>query len=86
MTKITAMEQKRKKLKMGPARFYAAARKPPSDSLLPIFDKSHTRNAMARFNQVDFNSKTEKAKAFSRILKNAKKFRINIDEFMKRKP
>lgn len=86
MTKITAMERKRKKLKKGPAQFYAAPRRPPSDSMLPLFDKSHTRNAMARFNQTDFKSKAEKVKAFNRIMKSAKKFKIDIDEFKKRKP
>ncbi|MBW2969157.1 hypothetical protein KY314_03500 [Candidatus Woesearchaeota archaeon] len=86
MAKITAMEKKRKKLRKGPAQFYAAPRKPPSDSMLPIFDKKHTRNAMARFNQTDFRSKTEKKTAYSKIIKSAKKFKIDIEDFKKRKP
>lgn len=86
MAKITAMEEKRKKLKLSPARFYAAARSPPSDSMLPVFDKSHARNAMARFNQVDFRSRNEKKTAFNRIMKAAKKFKIDIEEFKKRRP
>ncbi|MBN1645095.1 hypothetical protein JW851_03590 [Candidatus Woesearchaeota archaeon] len=86
MTRITAMELKRKKLKMRPAKFYASPRKPPSDSMLPLFDKSHTRNAMARFNQVDFKSKNEKKTAFAKIMRSAKKFKIDIEDFKKRKP
>lgn len=86
MTKITAMEEKRKKLKISPSHFYAAPRKPCSNSMLPIFDKSHTRNAMARFNQADFKNKAEKTRAYYAILRNARKYKISIDEFLKRRP
>ena len=86
MAKITAMEEKRKKTRKSPAQFYAAPRRPPSDSLLPIFDKSHTRNAMARFNQTDFKNKAEKKKAYNKILRAARKFKIDIEDFKQRKP
>jgi len=86
MAKITDKESKRKKLRLTPAQFYAAPRSPPSDSDLPIFDKSHTRNAMARFNQTDFKNKTEKVKAYNKIIRAAKKFKIDIENFKKRKP
>jgi hypothetical protein len=86
MAKITAMEEKRKKLGLTPAQFYAAPRQPESKSTLPIFDKSHARNAMARFNQVDFESQTEQTNAYNKVLKAALKFGVNVDEFKKRKP
>ena len=83
--KITAMEAKRKRMRKTPAAFYAAPRKPPSESDLPIFDKSHVRNAMARFNQTDFK-RGEKKTAYNKIFRAAKKFGIKIDEFKKLKP
>ncbi len=86
MAKITAKEEKRKKLRLTPAQFYAAQRSPPSSSDLPIFDKSHTRNAMARFNQTDFTNKAEKVKAYNKIIRAARKFKIDIEDFKKRKP
>ena len=84
--KITAMEEKRKKMRKTPAQFYAAQRSPPSSSELPIFDKSHTRNAMARFNQVKFKNTAEKIKAYRNIIRAANKFKIDIEDFRKRKP
>ncbi len=86
MAKITGKEAKRKALRMTPAQFYAAPRSPPSSSDLPIFDKSHVRNAMARFNQTDFTNKAEKMKAYNKIIRAARKFKIDIDDFKKRKP
>lgn len=80
---ITAFEEKRKQLGMSPAEFYAAPRDPPSKSALPIFDESHVRNAMARFNQVQFESDAEKSSAKSKIISKAKGFGIKIDEFEK---
>ena len=61
--------------------FYAAPRVPPSSSSLPIFDAAHTRNAMARFSQTKFVSQKEKISARNAILKAAKKFGINADNF-----
>ena len=47
---------------------------------LPINDVSHIRNAMARFNQTEFESMTAKARARRRILGAAKSHGIAIDE------
>ena len=84
--KITAMEEKREKLGLTPAKFYACPRDPPSESKLPIFDHNHTQNAMARFNQTDFEDKEEKTKAYNKIYRAAQKFGIDIDEFKDLKP
>jgi hypothetical protein len=46
---------------------------------LPLNDASHTRNAMARFNQTEFESKTAKDRARRRILAAARKFKIEVD-------
>jgi Family of unknown function (DUF6582) len=46
---------------------------------LPLNDASHTRNAMARFNQTEFESKTAKDRARRRILAAARKFGIEVD-------
>jgi len=81
--KVTDMETLRKKMGLTPAQFYAAPRDPPSSSALPIFDAAHTRNAMARFNQTKFKSPEERARARQAILRAAKKFGINADNFKK---
>jgi hypothetical protein len=47
---------------------------------LPIHDESHVRNAIARFNQTDFESKTAKDRARRKILRAAKRFGIEVDE------
>ena len=47
---------------------------------LPINDESHVRNAIARFNQTDFESKTAKESARRKILAAAKRHRIEVDE------
>jgi hypothetical protein len=47
---------------------------------LPINDASHTRNAMARFNQTDFESKAAKERARKKILDAAKRFDIEVSE------
>jgi hypothetical protein len=47
---------------------------------LPINDASHVRNAMARFNQTDFESKTAKEAARKKILAAAKRYDIEVDE------
>ena len=47
---------------------------------LPINDASHVRNAMARFNQTDFDSKTAKEAARKKILAAAKRYDIEVDE------
>jgi hypothetical protein len=47
---------------------------------LPIHDESHVRNAMARFNQTDFQSKSAKESARKKILAAAKRHGIEVDE------
>jgi hypothetical protein len=47
---------------------------------LPIPDESHIRNAMARFNQTEFESAAAKEKARKKIVAAAKKHGIEIDE------
>lgn len=43
---------------------------------LPINDKAHVRNALARFNQVDFEDDDARERARKRLLNAARKFRI----------
>jgi uncharacterized membrane protein len=53
---------------------------------LPINDESHVRNAMARWNQTNFESKTAKEEARKKILAAAKRHGIDIsadDNIMK---
>ena len=47
---------------------------------LPINDESHVRNAIARWNQTDFDSKTAKEEARKKILRAAERFDIEVDE------
>jgi len=80
---VGAMEQKRKKLGQTVDEFYAIPRDPPSDSKLPIFDKAHVRNAMARLSQVKGATAEEKAKAKRKIITAAKKYGIDTTGFEK---
>ena len=43
---------------------------------LPIHDRAHVRNALARFNQVDFENDAAREQARKRLLNAAKKYRI----------
>src|SRR2546421_2256954 len=43
---------------------------------LPVHDKAHVRNALARFNQVAFETDTARERARKRLLNAAKKYRI----------
>src|SRR6185503_11459984 len=43
---------------------------------LPIHDKAHVRNALARFNQVAFEDEAARARARTRLLNAAKKYGI----------
>jgi class 3 adenylate cyclase len=43
---------------------------------LPIHDEAHVRNALARFNQVQFEDDEARERALQRLLKAAKRFRI----------
>jgi uncharacterized membrane protein len=47
---------------------------------LPINDESHIRNAIARFNQTDFESRAAKERARKKILSAAKRHGIDVDE------
>jgi hypothetical protein len=47
---------------------------------LPIHDKSHVRNAIARFNQTDFESEAAKERARRKILNAAGKHGVEVDE------
>jgi hypothetical protein len=47
---------------------------------LPIHDESHIRNALARFNQTDFQSDNAKQEAAKKILRAAKRHDIEVDE------
>jgi len=46
---------------------------------LPVHDESHVRNAMARWNQTDFESAEAKEKARKKIISAARKHAIEID-------
>lgn len=47
---------------------------------LPINDESHVRNAMARFNQTDFESKAAKERARKKILAAAERHGIEVSD------
>lgn len=47
---------------------------------LPIHDEEHVRNAIARWNQTDFASTTDKEAARKKILRAAAKFGIEVSE------
>jgi hypothetical protein len=50
---------------------------------LPINDESHIRNAMARWNQTDFQSNTAKEKARQKIVGAARRHGIEVDKSSK---
>ena len=47
---------------------------------LPINDESHIRNAMARWNQTEFESAAEKERARNKIISAAKRHGIEVDD------
>ena len=47
---------------------------------LPIHDEEHVRNALARWNQTDFESTAAKEGARKKILRAAKRFGIELSE------
>ena len=47
---------------------------------LPIHDESHVRNAIARFNQTDFESKAARERARKKILRAADRHGIEVDD------
>ncbi len=50
------------------------------DRHLPISDETHVRNAMARWNQTDFDTKQGKEEARKKIVAAARKHGIEIDD------
>jgi hypothetical protein len=46
---------------------------------LPIHDASHVRNALARFNQTHFESRTAKERAHRKILRAAERFGVEVE-------
>jgi hypothetical protein len=76
-------EKQRDKLKKGD---FAYVDKDGGEHL-PIHDESHVRNAIARFNQTDFESKAAKERARKKVLAAAEKHGIDVaddDEIKKR--
>ena len=47
---------------------------------LPINDESHVRNAIARFNQTEFESKAAKERARKKVLSAAERYGIDVDK------
>lgn len=47
---------------------------------LPINDADHVRNAISRFDQTDFQSKTARHAAARRILAAARRYDIEVDD------
>ena len=47
---------------------------------LPIHDESHVRNAMARWNQTDFESAAAKERARKKIVSAAKRHGVEVSE------
>ena len=52
----------------------------PKEHKEPLTDAKHVRNAIARFDQVEGVSDTEKDAAWKRVLKAAKKYDVDISE------
>jgi hypothetical protein len=51
----------------------------PKERKEPLSDASHVRNAIARFNQVEGVSETERAAAWRRIKAAAKKYGVEVE-------
>jgi hypothetical protein len=51
----------------------------PKERKEPLNDANHVRNAIARFNQVEGVSETERAAAWRRIRTAAKKFGVDVE-------
>jgi len=52
----------------------------PDERKEPLVDARHVRNAIARFDQVEGVSDSERDKAWKRILRAAKKFEVEVSE------
>ncbi len=53
---------------------------PDGGEHLPLNDESHVRNAIARFNQTDFESNAAKERARKKVLRAAKRHGIEVSE------
>ena len=69
----TMREKQRDKLKDSEFAF-------PKERKEPINDAEHVRNAIARFDQVEDVSNKERDEAWSRIVRAAKKFDVELEE------
>jgi hypothetical protein len=56
----------------------------PKERKEPLENAAHVRNAIARFNQVEGVSETEKDAAWRRIKTAAKKFNVEVSESSRR--
>ena len=52
----------------------------PKERKEPLCDANHVRNAVARFNQVEGVSDSERDEAWKRIQKAAKKYDVHLSE------
>jgi hypothetical protein len=52
----------------------------PNERKEPLTDARHVRNAIARFDQVEGVSDTERDKAWQRILAAAKRYNVDVSE------
>jgi hypothetical protein len=52
----------------------------PKERMEPLCDADHVRNAVARFNQVEGVSDSERDEAWKRIEKAAKKYDVELSE------
>jgi len=52
----------------------------PRERKEPLNDEKHVRNAIARFNQVEGVSESEREEAWRRIKKAAKKFGVEVSD------
>ncbi len=53
---------------------------PDGGEHLPIHDEAHVRNAIARFSQTEFHSKSAREDARKKILRAADRHGIDVDE------
>jgi hypothetical protein len=64
--------------KLGKGQFAYVDRK--GEEHLPIYDASHVRNGMSRWNQTDFESTAAQEEARKKILRAAEKYDIEVDD------
>ncbi|RPJ50567.1 MAG: hypothetical protein EHM23_35210, partial [Acidobacteria bacterium] len=71
-------EEKLRRAEMDEASF--AYIDPKGNRKLPIHTAGHVRNALARFNQTQFDSAQSRRRAYARIVRAAKKFGIEVSD------